>query len=640
MLFRRLAVFLGGFDVDAAHAVAGGADVERFQVLDQLTLLVDKSLVVAEDTRRGTRYRLLETVRQYAQEKLHESREGDDIRGRHRDHYTAMAAALDTAGGAEYEHRIDRAEAEMDNLRAAFAWSRESGDAELALVLASSLQPVWLRRGRILEGLDWLSAAMADECPQDGGPTAAYLRATADKALLLSFVGTTEGLDEARNALATARAFDAPALELRLLTACGGLANAHDRELASTYFAEAAEIAQQLGDLRSLAQVIALDWMTARVWNEPVAARVAAVEGLRIAEDIGDTFLTRQLRYVLGWALILSGDLIGASDRLKEVIEESATANDVVFSFAAGSTRTFTLAYLGDQAGALASADVLFTLANGSQESYLGIAHAALGTVRLVGGDASAAWQAYESSRQHSAMDPMTASVYTWAALAPLACGDLAAARHWADDVVAANTGWGLGASQSTRARILVAQGELDAAERDAHDALEVAARIGGDLIVPFALDCLAIVAARTDNHRSAARLFGAADAARRHMSMVRFKVLEECDDAIVATVRDALGGNDFDAAWAEGAALSIEEATAYALRGRGERKRASSGWASLTRAELDVVRLVSEGLGNKEVAARLFVSPRTVQAHLTHVYTKLGLASRVQLAQEAAKHG
>jgi DNA-binding CsgD family transcriptional regulator len=69
------------------------------------------------------------------------------------------------------------------------------------------------------------------------------------------------------------------------------------------------------------------------------------------------------------------------------------------------------------------------------------------------------------------------------------------------------------------------------------------------------------------------------------------------------------------------------------------ERKRPTSGWAALTRAELDVVRLVSEGFGNKDIATRLFVSPRTVQTHLTHVYTKLGLTSRVQLAQEAARH-
>ena len=73
ILFRRLAAFLGGFDLDAAQAVAGDTDVERYQVLDQLVLLVDKSLVVAENTSGATRYRLLETVRQYALEKLGQS---------------------------------------------------------------------------------------------------------------------------------------------------------------------------------------------------------------------------------------------------------------------------------------------------------------------------------------------------------------------------------------------------------------------------------------------------------------------------------------------------------------------------------------------------------------------------------------
>jgi len=106
-----------------------------------------------------------------------------------------------------------------------------------------------------------------------------------------------------------------------------------------------------------------------------------------------------------------------------------------------------------------------------------------------------------------------------------------------------------------------------------------------------------------------------------------------------VAAVRDALGEKDFDSAWAEGAALSTEEAIAYAQRGRGQRKRPATGWASLTPAEHDVVQLVSEGLGNKDIATRLFISPRTVQTHLTHVYTKLGLTTRVQLAQEAGRH-
>ena len=106
-----------------------------------------------------------------------------------------------------------------------------------------------------------------------------------------------------------------------------------------------------------------------------------------------------------------------------------------------------------------------------------------------------------------------------------------------------------------------------------------------------------------------------------------------------MAAVRDALGEKDFDSAWAEGAALSTEEAIAYAQRGRGQRKRPATGWASLTPAEHDVVQLVSEGLGNKDIATRLFVSRRTVKTHLTHVYNKLGLTSRVDLAREAARH-
>jgi DNA-binding CsgD family transcriptional regulator len=100
--------------------------------------------------------------------------------------------------------------------------------------------------------------------------------------------------------------------------------------------------------------------------------------------------------------------------------------------------------------------------------------------------------------------------------------------------------------------------------------------------------------------------------------------------EASMAVLRDTMGETDFESAWAEGAALSTDEAIAYAQRGRGERKRPTSGWASLTPTKRDVVRLVSEGLGNKDIATRLFVSPRTVQTHLTHVYTKLGLTSRV----------
>jgi DNA-binding NarL/FixJ family response regulator len=154
-----------------------------------------------------------------------------------------------------------------------------------------------------------------------------------------------------------------------------------------------------------------------------------------------------------------------------------------------------------------------------------------------------------------------------------------------------------------------------------------------------FDLDAAQAVAGDGGSHREAARLFGPADMIRQRMGAVRFKIQDAGYEASVAAVRDALGGEDFDAAWAEGAALSTGEAIAYAQRGRGKRKRPTSGWASLTPAERDVVRLASEGLANNDIATRLFISPRTVQTHLTHVYTKLGLTSRVQLVQEATRH-
>lgn len=195
-------------------------------------------------------------------------------------------------------------------------------------------------------------------------------------------------------------------------------------------------------------------------------------------------------------------------------------------------------------------------------------------------------------------------------------------------------------AALTTRAFVAFAQGEPEQAERDAHAALAIVSETRGYLRLPDVLECLARIAAANGSHQYAARILGAAAAIRRQAGQVRFPVYDAGVGAAIAVVRDAMGENDFEAAWTEGAALSIEESIAYAQRGRGERRRPSNGWASLTPTELDVVRLVGEGLTNKDIAARLFVSPRTVQTHLTHVYSKVGVKSRVQLAQQAARRG
>jgi DNA-binding CsgD family transcriptional regulator len=120
-------------------------------------------------------------------------------------------------------------------------------------------------------------------------------------------------------------------------------------------------------------------------------------------------------------------------------------------------------------------------------------------------------------------------------------------------------------------------------------------------------------------------------------MGQARYPMYQPGYDITVAAARNALGEKDFDIMWAEGAALSTEEAIAFAQRGRGERKRPANGWASLTPMENDVVRLVREGLGNREIGARLFISARTVEHHVGRILTKLAVRNRAEAAAAAA---
>jgi DNA-binding CsgD family transcriptional regulator len=221
--------------------------------------------------------------------------------------------------------------------------------------------------------------------------------------------------------------------------------------------------------------------------------------------------------------------------------------------------------------------------------------------------------------------------------LAALVAGELATALRVADTAIATASGCWLTLGLVSRARVKMAYTDSRSAEDDLHDALVAAQKSDSPICLPDAFECLAQLAADADSHREAARLLGAAQTLREYVGSVRLKVFDAEYDALVTRLRNAMDDSDFEASWVEGAALSTDEAIAYALRGRGERKRPSSGWDSLTPTELDVVRLVGEGLPNKDIATRLFVSPRTVQSHLRHVYNKLDLTSRVQLAQEAA---
>jgi DNA-binding CsgD family transcriptional regulator len=181
--------------------------------------------------------------------------------------------------------------------------------------------------------------------------------------------------------------------------------------------------------------------------------------------------------------------------------------------------------------------------------------------------------------------------------------------------------------------------GDDAAAESAASEALAASAASGARGFAAAALDELAVSAARRGQFERAARLFGAAAAerGRRGATAWRWPVLPPYEDDIAA-VRLALGDDGLAVEHDAGASMTLDEAARLALRGKGGRRRPRSGWDSLTPTELEVVRLVREGLSNPAIAEKLLVTRGTVKVHLSHVFTKLGISSRAELAAEAAR--
>jgi DNA-binding CsgD family transcriptional regulator len=165
--------------------------------------------------------------------------------------------------------------------------------------------------------------------------------------------------------------------------------------------------------------------------------------------------------------------------------------------------------------------------------------------------------------------------------------------------------------------------------------------RCGDRMDASDGIELLGVLAAARERHADAARLLAAADAARRPLRYLApgFTANRGAAAAAVSQPRHALGEDRFTQSWEEGQGLTQDDAVAYAARKGGGRKRPATGWASLTPAERDVARLAGEGLRNDAIAQRLFITPGTVKVHLTHIFAKLGITTRAELAARAASH-
>jgi len=160
-LFRRLAVFTGGWTLEAAEEVCADEFIPSENVLDLLAELVDQSLVVAEEQGAQMRYRLLETVRQYSMEKLQAAGELTPLHRQHATWYIALAEAEPRS--AERMRWLEQLESEHDNLRAVLQWSLESGEVVYGLRLAGALWRFWDVHGHLSEGRRWLDELLASK---------------------------------------------------------------------------------------------------------------------------------------------------------------------------------------------------------------------------------------------------------------------------------------------------------------------------------------------------------------------------------------------------------------------------------------------------------------------------------------------
>jgi predicted ATPase/DNA-binding SARP family transcriptional activator len=323
-LFEQLSVFAGGFTLEAVAAVSLARDGQR--ALELVQRLVESSLVVAEDRDGATRYRLLETIRQYASERLQASGAGEASRRSHAEHFLDLArrASPDYVrfDPREHEEGLAALDAERDNVHSAMQWALGE-DGDLALALAADLRHYWLIRGHVRQGLDWLERSLARSRSTASPTRAAGLAGAALLARLSGEFARAQSLAGA--GLSVGRAVGTPrhvATCLNVLTALAGLAGNYER--ARAHCDEAVTVARSMGSRRIEAIalfILAEAALETRRYSEVRSAGERALELSRSSDDREGMALALSR---LGIGALHEGRSEEAFDRLLEALDYAA----------------------------------------------------------------------------------------------------------------------------------------------------------------------------------------------------------------------------------------------------------------------------------------------------------------------------
>ncbi|MDQ3694071.1 MAG: helix-turn-helix domain-containing protein [Chloroflexota bacterium] len=289
-LLRRLAVFAGGFTLEAAEAVGPGGADSAGEVFSRLGALVEQSLVTATHDEHGTRYGLLEPIRQYARGQLAESGEAEEAQRRHAAFYLGFAeqAALELEGRSEQIVWLERLDREHDNLRAALTWSEQAAaGAEVGLRLAAALWRYWEVRWHVGEGSRWLAGALA----------------------------RSEGLP--------------PVLRANALNAAGNLARDQaDHGRAAAYHERGLELRRQLGDRRGIASSLNNLGVIARDRGDAERTLLLCAESRELYRAVGDHQGAAIASLSLAMAAGQQGDVERARSHFAESLAWFRTAGD------------------------------------------------------------------------------------------------------------------------------------------------------------------------------------------------------------------------------------------------------------------------------------------------------------------------
>jgi len=569
VLFRRLAVFLGGFTLEAAQEICSDEALPAPEVLDLLDALVEKSLTQAEPQGPGVRCRLLEPVRQYALERLVEAGEAEKLRDRHRDAYLAVAeqAVADGFGpGIGQQSVLAVLGSEAANLRAAFEHALVT-DGLLALRLAVAIAPWWRAHAHFQEAEEAFARALAAATPERSSPrvqalsartwvianSGAHLRARSYGQQALAeaeAIGENTVLVGALLALGTAQVYSDPRAAVQTLTRAHELAHARDDEWA----------AARCQTLIGMAAASCKDPDLYHQHTEGLAARL---------ERLGDL---ETLGLYWTWAADVAhsaGDIPRARHACQELLQ-AGRAIDSPSQYYAGLEQARLLDAETGRAGA--AVRDLRSIQSIATERGLAVAPWAVisrATAEAACGDLRLAATQLESlldDQAGSTIDAMVWATTTLAEVLRLQGDDRGdeCARRGLELARSIDNRFRVAGNQLVLARLAAARGDYAHAQQLLDEALSAIIERGYWLELPRALEARAEVAYGLGSHTQAARILGAAAHTRRDLGVVAWPAQRAEVDGLTARLRDVLGDHGFEHARADGTARTEAEALTW----------------------------------------------------------------------------